>query len=139
MKKIIKLILVFGVSIILFQAFHAPILDGVGKALVRSDAIQPADGIVVLLGDRTGGRMDGGIRLLKNGYGKYIVFWGGRIYWQINYSELMLRQLKANGVGQDKAIWSDEKLSEDSTYGEALVNIRLLKQKKSQVLYSCDL
>ena len=132
MRKWIRTILAFGVLIILLHAFHAPILDRLGKVLVRSDEIKPADGIVVLTGDTTGERMNGAIKLLKSGYGKYIVFCGGRIYWQINYSELMLRQLKANGIGLDKVIWSDEKLPEDSTYGEALINIKLLRQKNAQ-------
>jgi len=34
--------------------------------------------------------------------------------------------MHANGVEEDKAVWSDEKLEELSTYGEALVNIKLL-------------
>ena len=140
MKKCIKAALAFSVMLILLYAFHIPLLDRVGKALVRSDEIKPADGIVVLLGDTTGERMNGAIKLLKTGYGQYIVFCGGRIYWQINYSELMLRQLKANGVDKDKVVWSDEKLPEDSTYGEALVNLKLLKQKsaRSFILVTSD-
>jgi uncharacterized SAM-binding protein YcdF (DUF218 family) len=132
-KKYIAVVFFVVLSFLLVGIFfHASILKMVAQPLVRSDRIEPADAIVVLTGDISGKRMDGAIKLLKQGYGKYIVFWGGPIYWKVNYSELFLRQLKENGVNEDKAVWSDESLEEESTYGEALVNMKLLTQKRAR-------
>ena len=104
------------------------ILNDMAKTLVREDKIQPSDAIVVLAGDRRGERMESGINLYKEGYGKYLVFWGGPIYWKISLAELALRQIAEGGVPLEKVIWSEEKLDEFSTRGEAKVNLRLLKE-----------
>jgi len=72
MKKCIKAVLVMGVLVLLVYAFHTPVLNFVGKALVRSDEIRPVDGIVVLMGDGTGERMSEAINLLKKGYGSVL-------------------------------------------------------------------
>lgn len=120
-----KIILAFVVLLLLTYAFRTPILNMAGKALVRSDKLKPADCIVVLAGNGTGERMDGAIKLFQNGYAGHIVFWCG----SKNYLESALGQLEANGVSKNKIIWSNQKLDENNTYGEALVNIELLKQK----------
>ncbi len=124
----------------LIYMFHEPMLNLLAQTLVRSDAIKPCDAIVVLAGDYAGNRLEGGIGLLKKGYGKYIVFWGGPVYWKVTFAELYLRQLKEAGVGPDRAVWSEEKLSEFSTRGEALVNMRLLREKgaNSFILVTSD-
>ena len=104
------------------------ILNGMAKTLVREDKIQVSDAIVVLAGDVRGERMESGINLFKEGYGKYILFWGGPIYWKISFAELALRQLAEGGVPLEKTVWSEEKLDEFSTRGEAIVNLRLMKE-----------
>ncbi|GMT42544.1 MAG: hypothetical protein IEMM0002_0955 [bacterium] len=108
--------------------FYDDVLNRMAYMLVREDVIEPSDVIVVLAGDNRGERMMTGIDLYKNGYGGKIVFWGGPIYWKITYAEFLLRQLKESGVPLEAAIYSDEKLTEESTRGEALVNIRLMKE-----------
>jgi uncharacterized SAM-binding protein YcdF (DUF218 family) len=125
MKQYIKAGLACIAFILLIYAFHAPLLNRLGKALVRSDKIKSADCIVVLAGDPTDQRMKGAIELFKNGYAGYIVFWSGAKH----YSKSAFRQLEANGVSKDKIVWSNQKLNENNTYGEALVNIELMKQK----------
>lgn len=97
--------------------------------LVYKDDIKPCDAIVVLAGDTTGERLMTGISLFQKGYGRYIVFWGGPVYWKITHAELFLRLLKEYGVSPEFAVWSEEKLFENSTRGEAEVNIKLLKSK----------
>jgi uncharacterized SAM-binding protein YcdF (DUF218 family) len=114
------------VVLVLF-IFHAFILNALAQTLVRDDALRPCDAIVVLTGDYTGERLEEGIDLLKKGYGKHIVFWGGPIYWKITYAELYLRQLKENGVGTEQAVWSEERLDEVSSDGESVVNMKLLR------------
>ena len=120
--------------------FHAPILNLMARQLVYHDDIKPCDAIVVLVGDGTGDRLITGVRLFKKGYGKYIVFWGGPVYWKITYAELFLKLLKEYGVSPESAVWSDEKLSDISTHGEADVNIKLLKSKgaKSFILVTSN-
>lgn len=103
---------------------------------MRNDKIRPSDCLVVLAGDATGERMRGTIELLKNGYAKKIAFWSG----SREHSREIFRQLEKNGVHQEQIFWSEEILNEDSTYGEALVNISLLKkaQVRSFILVTSD-
>lgn len=108
--------------------------------LVYEDDIKPCDAIVVLAGDNTGDRLIAGVSLFKKGYGRYIVFWGGPAYWKITHAELFLRLLKEYGVGPEFAVWSEEKLFENSTGGEAEVIMRLLERKgaKSFILVTSN-
>lgn len=117
------------VLLIVLYFFHVPILNYMASQLVYKDDVKPCDAIVVLTGDGTGERLMAAVELLKKGYGKYIVFWGGPIYWKITIAELYLRQLKDSGVEPEYAVWSDERLSQVSTDGEAQVNMRLLKDR----------
>ncbi|MBF0538197.1 MAG: YdcF family protein [Nitrospirae bacterium] len=108
--------------------------------VVGKDDIKPIDAIVVLTGDYTGERLMTAIDLLKKGYGKYIVFWGGPIYWKVTIAELYLRQLQESGVQPERAVWSDERLTQLSTTAEAQVNMRLLKGRgaRSFILVTSD-
>lgn len=129
MKKLILLITIL-LSVYLF---HETILNKVGSALVRKDSITSSDAIVVLTGDYTGTRMQAGISLLKSGMGKYIVFNGGKDYWKINHSELVLRQLSAEGITPEQAVWSDDENNNTrNTRDEAKVNLHLLTEKKAK-------
>ncbi|MBF0316665.1 MAG: YdcF family protein [Nitrospirae bacterium] len=123
---------VFVVLMIALYAFHEPVLNYMANQLVYKDDVKPCDAIVVLTGDYTGERLMTAIDLFKKGYGKNIVFWGGPIYWKITIAELYLRLLQDSGVAPEHAIWSDERLSQVSTHGEAKVNIRLLKSKEAK-------
>jgi len=132
MKTVLKRIAIaLAVSLVVgggaLYLLYDDVLNNMAKTLVREDKIQPSDAIVVLAGDRRGERMESGINLYKEGYGKYLVFWGGPIYWKIPLAELALRQIEEGGVPLEKVIWSEEKLEEFSTRGEANVNLRLLK------------
>lgn len=122
------IIVSFLIILILLVFLHAPILNYIAGALVYKDDIKPSDAIVVLVGDRTGERLMTAIDLFKRGYAGKIVFWGGPIYWKIPYAELYLRQMKESGIKSELAVWSEESLSEFSTEGEALVDIRLLRE-----------
>jgi uncharacterized SAM-binding protein YcdF (DUF218 family) len=128
MKIYIKMISALAALLLLAGIFHAPLLKGIGKALVRKDVITPADCIVVLAGDATGERMNGAISLFKNHYAENIIFWHGSPH----FIKTAFRQFKANGVTRDKVTFSTQELAENNTYGEALVNISLLQQKHFQ-------
>lgn len=98
-NKWTRLIFISLVLCCLLYVFHEPILNSLARQLVYKDAaIKPSDAIVVLMGDKTGERLETGITLFKKGFGKYIVFWGGPIYWKVTYAELCLRQLRENGI-----------------------------------------
>lgn len=123
----IKALLFLSIMLCFFYLVHAPVLNYIANQLVYSDTVDPSDAIVVLVGDPTGERLMAGISLFKKGYGKSIVFWGGHAYWNVTYAELFLKQLKESGIGPEIAVWSDEKLLQNSTVGESQVNIKLLK------------
>ena len=127
-----KIIILFLGILFLLALFHQPLLNGLANQLVYKDALKPADAIVVLAGDHTGERLMAGISLFKKGYGRKIVFWGGPVYWKITNGELFLRQLKESGIGPEFALWSGERLIENSTWGEAQVNIALLKKMDAE-------
>jgi len=127
-----KIIILFVCGLFLLVLFHQPLLNGLANQLVYKDVLKPADAIVVLAGDHTGERLMSGISLFKKGYGRKIVFWGGPVYWKITNGELFLRQLKENGIGPEFALWSEERLTENSTRGEAQVNMKLLKKMGAQ-------
>ncbi len=114
--------------VLILSAFHAPILNGLSSTLVRKDTITIADAIVVLAGDNKGERMMTAIELYKKGFGKKIIFWGGQLYWKFTYAGMFLKQLDESGVPREDILYSDEKLTEISSKGEAKVNIRLLKE-----------
>ena len=114
--------------LLLLIVFHAPLLNGLAAMLVREDKIVPADAIVVLTGDGKGERMMTGMELYKKGYGKKIVFWGGPIYWKFTWAELMLRQIEENDIPMEDVIWTDENLEQNSTLGEARVNMRQMSE-----------
>jgi len=124
-----RALLIFSITVCLFYLFHVEILNYIARQLVYRDNINPSDAIVVLAGDQTGERLMAGISLFKKGYGKIIVFWGGPIYWKITNAELFLRQMKECGIGPESAVWSEERLLQNSTLGEAQVNMSLLKGK----------
>lgn len=128
------------VFLLVLALLHGPVLNRIADGLVYKDDIKPSDAIVVLTGDSTGERLATAISLFKKGYGKYIVFSGGSVYWKANYADLYLEQLKASSVGPEFAVYSTEPLPQVSTEGEALVNIRLLKEKgaKSFILVTSD-
>lgn len=137
MKKLLFVVIILISSSYLF---HETILNKIGSALVKKDTIKSSDAIVVLSGDYTGTRMHAGISLLKKGMGKYIVFNGGKEYWTINYSELVLRQLHAEGIKPEQAVWSDDDKNSRNTHDEAIANLHILAEKgaKSFILVTSD-
>ncbi len=123
-----KALLLFFITVCFFYLFHIPVLNYIANQLVYRDNINSSDAIVVLVGDQ-GERLSAGISLFKRGYGKNIVFWGGPAYEKVTYAELFLKQMKESGIGPEIAVWSEEKLLQNGTAGEAQVNMKLLKNK----------
>ncbi len=129
-KKLFKIVGVSAAIALLVAAlFHAPLLNALAGSLVRADPLRKADAIVVLVGDRNGDRMAEGIRLYKEGFGRYIVFWGGQVYWKYNYADLILGQLKESGIEPDQTAYSTREITPYNTVGEALENLRTLRSR----------
>lgn len=133
MNRIIKRIAVAAAAIaaiiFLLVLFHAPLLNALARTLVLEDPLRKADAIVVLTGDRNGDRVAESIRLQKNGFGAYIVFWGGQLYWKYNFADLILGQLKESGITSEHIVYSTRDLEQYSSEGEALENILMLKSR----------
>lgn len=128
-KRWITIAAVMAAGVVLLALFHASILNALAGSLVRNDALHKADAIVILAGDRNGDRLAEGIRLHKEGYAGYLVFWGGQLYWKFNYAELFLAQMKEAGIGPDHAAYSTRVIMPYSSEGEARENIRTLKSR----------
>lgn len=100
---------------------------------MRADPIRKADAIVVLVaGDRNGDRIAEGMRLYKEGYGGYLVFWGGPIFWKYNYADLILGQLKESGIDSEHAAYSTRDIGSYSMEREARENINTLKSRAAK-------
>lgn len=136
MKFFLKTFLALTASIALLYIFSAPLFNCAGRVLVKSDEIKPSDFIVILAGDPTGDRLGGAIKLWKKGYARQIIFWSG----DKEYTRKTIARLKEIQVEENQIIFSESPLTENSTYGEALANIKLLKQAKAQsfILVTAD-
>jgi uncharacterized SAM-binding protein YcdF (DUF218 family) len=102
----------------------------VGSVLIIQDDLQPADLIHVLGGDVE--RIDYGIELYKQGYGKKILFTGGRVELPLvnaTYSQLAQEYAESKGVPAE-AILPDESMA-TSTYEEVLELQEILKNDSS--------
>jgi uncharacterized SAM-binding protein YcdF (DUF218 family) len=96
-----------------------PILLGVGDFLIVQDALRPADLIHVLGGDVD--RIDYGIELYKQGYGRKIFFTGGRIEIPLvhtTYSRLAQEYAVSKGVRPENVLPHESRAT--STYEETL-------------------
>lgn len=110
------------------RVYYRPLLNSIAQILVVEDELIPAEAIVVLAGDKNGERMMAGIDLYRRGYGKRIVFWGGKLYWNIDYADIYFQMFKKEGINWNLAIVSREELDKYGTGGEAAVNINLLRR-----------
>jgi uncharacterized SAM-binding protein YcdF (DUF218 family) len=121
-----------AIFFLLFAAFllaREAILLGVGKFLIVRDELQPAHLIHVLGGDVE--RIDYGIELHKQGYGK-ILFTGGRVELPLvntTYSRLAREYAESKGVRAED-ILPDESTA-TSTFEEVLELQKILRHDAS--------
>lgn len=115
-------------AVLLFA--REPILLGIGNFLIIHDDFQPADLIHVLGGDVE--RIDYGIELYKKGWGRKILFTGGRVelplvnatYSQLAKAYAETKGVPANGILQDES-------TATSTFEEVLELQEILKNDPS--------
>lgn len=103
------------------------VLNGMAGFLVMRDKLEPADAILVLGGDWSGERVEEGIALYKQGYAKYMVMSGGKVYRTLTNAQLMGEHAREKGVPGRAIILEDESLS---TKEDARCSIPILEKYK---------
>jgi uncharacterized SAM-binding protein YcdF (DUF218 family) len=108
-----------GVVIAIVILARVPILLGIGRFLIINDEVQSADLIHVLGGDVD--RIDYGVQLYQQGFGRKMFFTGGRIEIPLvdtTYSRLAQQYAIAKGVRSEDVLRRESLAT--STYEEAL-------------------
>lgn len=127
----VKVVAVAFFILLLLFVFRIPILEKMGRNLVYQSDLVPSDAIVVLAGSHTGCRMEEAARIFKEGMGKVMIF-GGYTYYPGMDSHIGMKQHAIKlGVPEDK-IYTDLANGENSTWGEAIFNLKRLKELKAK-------
>jgi len=122
--------IVLFVTLVLF-IFRTPLLEKIGNSLVFQDELKPSDAIVVLAGSHTGNRMEEAVRVFEKGMGKVIVF-SGYTYYPGMDSHIGMKQYAMKlGVPEEKIV-TEKATGENSTWGEALANLKKLERLKAK-------
>ncbi|MFD7521768.1 YdcF family protein [Paenibacillus chitinolyticus] len=130
-KKQIKLILAFGLFIVLMIA-----VKNAGSFLVYTEEPVKSDVILVLSGDR-GERTEKGAELYKNGVAPTLMFSGGEVYRNNRMADLMKEHAKELGVPEQAIVLEDRA---DSTYENAVFSKTIIEKHafKSVTVVSSD-
>jgi len=122
--------IVLFVTLVLF-IFRTPLLEKIGNSLVFQDELKPSDAIVILAGSHTGNRMEEAVRVFEKGMGKVIVF-SGYTYYPGMDSHIGMKQYAMKlGVPEGKIV-TEKATGENSTWGEALANLKKLERLKAK-------
>ena len=122
--------IVLFVTLVLF-IFRTPLLEKIGNSLVFQDELKPSDAIVILAGSHTGNRMEEAVRVFEKGMGKVIVF-SGYTYYPGMDSHIGMKQYAMKlGVPEEKIV-TEKATGENSTWGEALANLKKLERLKAK-------
>ena len=89
------------VAFILYSLFPI-ILFSFGSFLVVNDPLIKTNAIVVVGGGRKGERLEEGIRLFKEGYGKALILSGGLITVDTSEVDFWKKKACASGIPGDK-------------------------------------
>ncbi len=119
---------IFIVTFSLCLVFKEPILLRIGDVLIHEDVLESTDGVLVLSGSMTGNRTSSGIKLYKEGLGKYLIFSGEESYFGVYSHELMKKFAMENGV-PEKDIITGKIEGEISTWGEGVSNLKLMRSR----------
>ena len=121
------IIMALGTLIVFGTIFSDSILTGISGALVHEDPLVQAEAIVVLAGSRSGNRIEAGAKLYHDGYAGKLIFSGFKVYPDTYTSMLMKTYALKLKVPEDKIITTIP-TAEDSTRGEGMANLKLLKE-----------
>lgn len=100
-------------------------LHGLSSYLRFSTPLAKADAIVVL-GGATGERVYYACELYKKGYAPKLIMSGGKLAWELNWSELMQRQALQQGVFEKDILLEEEAAS---TYENATFVLPIIKKQ----------
>jgi uncharacterized SAM-binding protein YcdF (DUF218 family) len=129
-KWLAAISVVLSVILILY-VFKTSVLEKIGSSLVFQDELKPSDAIVVLAGSHTGNRMEEAVRIFDKGMGEVIVF-SGYTYYPGMDSHIGMKQYAIKlGVPEDKIV-TEKAIGENSTWGEALINLKQLERLKAK-------
>jgi uncharacterized SAM-binding protein YcdF (DUF218 family) len=117
-------------AVVLF-VFRVPIVEKIGSNLVYQTELIPSDAIVVLAGSHTGNRMEEAARIYNKGMGKVMVFAGYTYYPGVDSNAGMKKYAIKLGVPEEN-IFTEMANGEDSTWGEALFNLKQLQRLKAK-------
>lgn len=117
-KKQIKLTIIFSLILVFIFIFLS-----LGKFLIVSDELEKADAIVVFSGDN-GPRTEEAVRLLKEGYGDYLLLSGGKVYDYVTMASLMKEHAIKLGIDEDKILVEDKA---SSTYENAIFSKEIIE------------
>jgi uncharacterized SAM-binding protein YcdF (DUF218 family) len=125
----------FAVFFLLFRTspvFRETILYGVGNFLIVSDDLQPAD-LIHVLGGGDVGRVEYGVELYKQGFGKKMFFTGGRVEPRDMYN--LPDSFSSGDYAEMQGVSAEDILlrggSAANTYEEAVALGKLLDKENS--------
>lgn len=128
MRKILVIVsAVFVIALSSCLLFKEPILIKMADLLIYEDVLEPVDGVLILSGSM-GNRTELGIKLYKEGLGKYVIFSGEETYFGLYSDDLMKKMAIQNGV-PEKDIITGKIEGEISTWGEGISNLKLMRSR----------
>ena len=113
-------------SLVLFLG-HSILLRSIAQFLVAQDAPQPADAIILIGRDKTGGRVEHAVDLFRQGMGKYLIIAGWNIGWRTNSADIMKQHVMALGVPLEAILVDREGIE----LADKAHHVRELMQKES--------
>ena len=125
-KNAIKILFLFCLIFILWVTYSKQLLTGIANVLVYEDQLVKSEAIVVLVGSRSGNRMEAAVKLYHRGLGKKLVFSGYQVY-PGTYSHVLMKAYAIKLGVPEKNIITSNPEGEISTRGESLSNLFLLK------------
>lgn len=99
------------------------LLRRMGRALVSTDPLQPADALVVLAGEARSDRSDEAARLVRLEYARYLILCSS-----MESNELMKRRCIAKGVPESQIVCGTRDYRRWSTRDEADIAVGLLEE-----------
>lgn len=106
-------------------------LNGMARALIVRDKLEPVDIIVVLSGDNNGERVDEAVKLYKKGFARKILMSGGPLAWRLTAAEWMKKQALVLRVPSRAILLEDES---ESTLDNARFSRAILQRNGAKAV-----
>lgn len=126
MKRSTAVLIAVALLAVLSVVVYRPVLNAMGRFLIVSDPLGPADVIVVLSGSRRGERVRQAAELYHRGLAPLVLLSGGEETEGISIPELQRRQALAQGIPASALLF--EKAS--TSTGEQSRNLRQILERR---------